>query len=178
MKPVVLRHSGEDHCGSLSEDCRVRHDHMDSLKVSTKFRSEQVSCFCQSSCFRTISLLCLNKQPECEEPPEARYPQPSPTRPSPSLTQPARTAVSRIEQVQVATSGERNTSVCVRNTRRQRVNWSFCTEMKRIMKSVLFVLELLKVFINPRRLGARDRSLMTKCFLTRSFCLKENCLVT
>ncbi|XP_037530938.1 espin-like protein [Nematolebias whitei] len=78
VKPAVLKHSREDYYGSLSEDCRVGHDHnthMDSLK-----------------------------QPECEEPPEARYPQPSPPRASPSLTQPGRTAVSRIEQVQIATS--------------------------------------------------------------------------
>lgn len=38
VKPaVLLRHSREDYYGSLSEDCRVRHDintHMDSLKVS------------------------------------------------------------------------------------------------------------------------------------------------
>ncbi|XP_024863596.1 espin-like protein [Kryptolebias marmoratus] len=83
VKPTVLfQHSTEDYYGSLSKDCRVRRSsnaHMDSLK-----------------------------QPECEEPPQARYPPPPP---APSLAcassppvWPRRTAVSRIEQVQIATS--------------------------------------------------------------------------
>ncbi|KAF7203880.1 espin-like protein isoform X2 [Nothobranchius furzeri] len=77
VKPALsVRRSKEDYYGSLSRGCRD--SHMDSLK-----------------------------QPECEEPPQARYPQPPPALPPPSAsssTQSGRTAVGRIEQIQLAAS--------------------------------------------------------------------------
>ncbi|KAM4738998.1 espin-like protein [Anableps anableps] len=77
VKPTVLfSHSKEDYYGSLSEESRDSHSsntHMDSLK-----------------------------QPECEEPPQARYPQPTPASPLSSVSE--RTTARRIEQVQIAAS--------------------------------------------------------------------------
>ncbi|KAM4574220.1 espin-like protein [Fundulus diaphanus] len=77
VKPTVLfPRSKEDYYRSLSEEYTDSHSgdkHMDSLK-----------------------------QPECEEPPQARYPQPTPAPPSPSASE--RTAARRIEQVQRAAS--------------------------------------------------------------------------
>ncbi|KAM7410536.1 hypothetical protein PAMA_001800 [Pampus argenteus] len=83
VKPaVVLQRSREDYYGCLSDTCSDGHSSntpMDSLK-----------------------------QPESEESPQARYPQPPPAPPLPSASstpaQPERSTVSRIEQVQVATS--------------------------------------------------------------------------
>ncbi|XP_008275778.1 espin-like protein [Stegastes partitus] len=80
VKPAVLvQRSREDYYGSLSGTCMDSHSssiHMDSLK-----------------------------QPESEESPQARYPQ-APPAPSASSSpaQPQKTAVNRIEQVQIATS--------------------------------------------------------------------------
>uniref|UniRef100_A0A3Q1FF05 Espin like a n=1 Tax=Acanthochromis polyacanthus TaxID=80966 RepID=A0A3Q1FF05_9TELE len=78
LKPaVVLQRSREDYYGSLSDTCMDSHSsntHMDSLK-----------------------------QPESEESPQARYPQALPGPHSPSA-QPQKTAVNRIQHVQIATS--------------------------------------------------------------------------
>ncbi|XP_023120745.2 espin-like protein [Amphiprion ocellaris] len=78
LKPaVVLQRSREDYYGSLSDTCMDSHSsntHMDSLK-----------------------------QPESEEFPQARYPHALPGPHSPSA-QPQKTAVNRVEQVQIATS--------------------------------------------------------------------------
>ncbi|XP_068176224.1 espin-like protein isoform X2 [Antennarius striatus] len=74
VTPVVgLRCSGGDYYGSLSDSCRDTDTAMDSLK-----------------------------QPESEESPQARYPQP-PSALS-TTTQAARTAVSRMEQIQITAS--------------------------------------------------------------------------
>ncbi|XP_015250473.1 PREDICTED: espin-like protein, partial [Cyprinodon variegatus] len=73
---VLFPRSKEDYYGRLSEECRDSQScnkHMDSLK-----------------------------QPECEEPPQARYPQAAPAPPPPSAS--GRTAARRIEQVQIAAS--------------------------------------------------------------------------
>ncbi|XP_041791350.1 espin-like protein [Chelmon rostratus] len=83
VKPAVLLHcSREDYYGCLSDTCR------DSYSSDTPMDSL--------------------KQPESEEPPQARYPQSPPAAPAPPASstpaQPAKTAVSRIEQVQIATS--------------------------------------------------------------------------
>ncbi|XP_070817243.1 espin-like protein [Chaetodon trifascialis] len=84
VKPAVLlqRSREEDYYGCLSDTCR-------------------------DSCSSDTSMDSL-KQPESEESPQARYPQPPPAPPSPSASstpaQPANKAVSRIEQVQIATS--------------------------------------------------------------------------
>ncbi|XP_053178623.1 espin-like protein [Scomber japonicus] len=83
VKPaVVLQRSREDYYGCLSDTCsdtRSSKTPMDSLK-----------------------------QPESEEDPQARYPQSPPAPPLPSASstpvQPEKTAVSRIEQIQMATS--------------------------------------------------------------------------
>ncbi|XP_068447253.1 espin-like protein [Clinocottus analis] len=82
VKPAVSQCSREDYYGGLSDTCRDSYSSytpMDSLK-----------------------------QPESEEAPQARYPQPPPAPPlpsaSPTATQPGKTAVSRIGQVQIATS--------------------------------------------------------------------------
>uniref|UniRef100_A0A7N9ARF5 Espin like a n=2 Tax=Mastacembelus armatus TaxID=205130 RepID=A0A7N9ARF5_9TELE len=79
---VLLQPSRHDYYGCLGDTCRDRHSsntHMDNLK-----------------------------QPESEEYPQARYPQPpsATTLPSDSSTPapPGKTAVSRIEQVQITTS--------------------------------------------------------------------------
>nr|XP_046248129.1 espin-like protein [Scatophagus argus] len=83
VKPaVLLQSSRDDYYGCLSDTCRDAYSSnttMDSLK-----------------------------QPESEECPQARYPQPPSAPPlpsaSPTPTQPDKTAVSKIEQVQIATS--------------------------------------------------------------------------
>ncbi|XP_067453920.1 espin-like protein isoform X1 [Thunnus thynnus] len=83
VKPaVVLQRSREDYYGCLSDTCSDSHSgntRMDSLK-----------------------------QPESEEPPQARYPQPPPAPPLPSASStpamPEKATVNRIEQVQIATS--------------------------------------------------------------------------
>ncbi|MED6238502.1 hypothetical protein ATANTOWER_023290 [Ataeniobius toweri] len=77
VKPTVLFHcSKEDYYWSLSEECRdsqSSNKHMDSLK-----------------------------QPDCEEPPQSRYPQPAPASP---LSTASETAIAkRIEQVQITAS--------------------------------------------------------------------------
>ncbi|XP_035504583.2 espin-like protein isoform X2 [Scophthalmus maximus] len=82
-KPTVSsQRSRQDYYGCLSDTCRDSHSSntpMDSLK-----------------------------QPESEEFPQARYPQPPPAPPlpssSPTPAQPEKTTVNRLEQVQVATS--------------------------------------------------------------------------
>ncbi|XP_035509318.1 espin-like protein [Morone saxatilis] len=83
VKPAVLfQRSREDYYGCLSETCR------DSYSSNTPMDSL--------------------KQPESEESPQARYPQPPSTPPLPSASsapgQPEKTASNRIEQVQIATS--------------------------------------------------------------------------
>ncbi|XP_072246214.1 espin-like protein [Leuresthes tenuis] len=83
VKPaVLLQRNKEDYYGSLSDtsrDSQSSNAHMDSLK-----------------------------QPECEEPPQARYPLPPPAPPlqpaSSMSAQPERTAANRLEWVQTATS--------------------------------------------------------------------------
>ncbi|XP_040896682.1 espin-like protein [Toxotes jaculatrix] len=80
-KPTVLLQRGrQDYYGCLSDTCSDSH----------------------SSDTRMDSL----KQPENEESPQARYPQPPPASPSASSApaQPGKTMVNRIEQVQTATS--------------------------------------------------------------------------
>ncbi|KAM9357645.1 espin-like protein [Symphorus nematophorus] len=79
VKPAVLQCSREDYYGCLSDTCG------DSYSSNTPMDSL--------------------KQPESEDSPQARYPQPS-SAPSASFTpaQPERSAASRIEQVQIATS--------------------------------------------------------------------------
>ncbi|XP_047442766.1 espin-like protein [Mugil cephalus] len=78
VKPAVLSQcSREDYYGSLSDpclDCHCANTQMDSLK-----------------------------QPESEEPPQARYPQPSPSA-SATPAHPEKSIVSRVGQVQTATS--------------------------------------------------------------------------
>ncbi|KAK5615862.1 hypothetical protein CRENBAI_021100 [Crenichthys baileyi] len=77
VKPTVLFHcSKEDYYRSLSEECRdsqSSNKHMDSLK-----------------------------QPDCEEPPQSRYPQPAPA--SPLSSAPETAIAKRIEQVQITAS--------------------------------------------------------------------------
>ncbi|XP_010738105.2 espin-like protein [Larimichthys crocea] len=83
VKPTVFsQRSREDYYGSLSNPCRDSYNsdaHMDSLK-----------------------------QPESEESPQARYPQPPSAPPLPSASstsaQPEKPSVSRIEHIQIATS--------------------------------------------------------------------------
>ncbi|XP_044055183.1 espin-like protein isoform X2 [Siniperca chuatsi] len=79
VKPAVLSQcSREDYYGCLSDTCR------DSYSSNT--------------------LMDSLKQPESEETPQARYPQPPFPSASSTPAQPEKTAVSRIEQVQIATS--------------------------------------------------------------------------
>ncbi|XP_070688781.1 espin-like protein [Pempheris klunzingeri] len=83
VKPtVLLQRSREDYYGSLSDTCR------DSYSSNT--------------------LMDSLKQPESEESPQARYPQPPAAPPLPSASstsdQPEKAAVNRLEQVQIATS--------------------------------------------------------------------------
>ncbi|XP_059196579.1 espin-like protein [Centropristis striata] len=82
VKPAVLLPYREDYYGCLSDTCR------DSYSSNTPMDSLM--------------------QPESEESPQARYPQPPPAPPLPPASstpaQPEKSAVSRIEQVQVATS--------------------------------------------------------------------------
>lgn len=104
LKPAVsLRRRRDDYYGSLSDTC------MDSLKVRPS--SQYPVRTWSNQVVSLISFFCLNQQPESEESPQAKYPQ-SPFAPpllsaSPTPTQPAKTAVSRIEQVQIATSGKK-----------------------------------------------------------------------
>ncbi|XP_074492611.1 espin-like protein [Sebastes fasciatus] len=83
VKPAVLsQYSREDYYGCLSDTCR------DGYRSNTPMDSL--------------------KQPESEESPQARYPQPPPAPPLPSASftpaQPEKTAVHRIEHVQITTS--------------------------------------------------------------------------
>lgn len=102
VKPtVLLRCSRDDYYGSLSDTC------MDSLTVRPTSQ-------CPVRSNQAVSLIIifhLNQQPDSEESPQARYPQPPSAPPllsaSPTPTQPGKTAVGRIEQVQIATSGKK-----------------------------------------------------------------------
>lgn len=99
MKPTVLfSRSKEDYYGSLSEECRD--SHMDSLKVNTEVLSISFT-ITKLKQPKTSSF----KQPDSEESPQARYPQPL----LPSTTE--RNAGRRLEQVQIAASGKANISL-------------------------------------------------------------------
>lgn len=98
MKPTVLfSRSKEDYYGSLSEKCRD--SHMDSLTVNTELLPIS---FTITQLKQPLSSF---KQPESEESPQARYPQP----PLPSTAE--RNAARRLEQVQIAASGKANISL-------------------------------------------------------------------
>jgi len=126
VKPgVLLQRNKEDYYGSLSEtsrDSQSSNAHMDSLKVSIKFRVEEdfmiLSLPLIIYCILAHSSFCPNEQPECEEPPQARYPLPPPAPPLQSASsipaQPERTTANRMERVQTATSGTRGCLCCLR----------------------------------------------------------------
>lgn len=123
VKPTVFsQRSREDYYGSLSNPCRDSYNsdaHMDSLKVNTELFSPCFTLFMHSCCNpkqpdHVFFFFCFLffQQPESEESPQARYPQPPSAPPLPSASstsaQPEKPSVSRIEHIQIATSGEKN----------------------------------------------------------------------
>lgn len=130
-----------------------------------------------NKCILSLCFLPI-QQPESEEFPQARYPQPPPAPPlpssSPTPAQPEKTTVNRLEQVQVATSGERNISahpiysllclIVVNNNMYQNIQWwlwkkdvllnKLCDISKTKSVNWFFFLPVIKGFNQPKAAGS------------------------